>query len=147
VGLSQLPQAANPLVDVGVWTSYTPTVTQAATVAITVNHSQYTRIGRTIVWAFELAVTGAGTAGNAVVVTTPVTTVGTGGSRFGLGVAQILDASASTRYVCMIEHGGAAGQFRFIHDTSGGGEFGTAPAITLASGDSIRGQAIFQAAS
>jgi hypothetical protein len=57
----------------GVWTSYTPTVTQSGAVTVTVTYSRYNKIGRTVVWSCSVAVTGSGSASNAIVFTLPVT--------------------------------------------------------------------------
>lgn len=54
------------------WTTYTPTLTQTGTVTKTVTSARYQRIGRTIHFAVNLAVTGPGGGGTAVEVGLPV---------------------------------------------------------------------------
>lgn len=60
---------------VGAWTSYTPTLTQSATVAKTVTYARYQRVGRIIFFQVRLDVTGAGTAANDVLIGLPVAAV------------------------------------------------------------------------
>lgn len=67
------------LVPYGGWTSYTPTWTQSATITFTTNYSKYVRLGKTVIWVFELTATSAGTASNAMQLTLPVTAVGLSG--------------------------------------------------------------------
>jgi hypothetical protein len=62
----------------GAWTSWTPVVTQSASVTVTNTRSVYARYGRTIHFSLDLAVTGTGTAANAVVITLPVTAAAAG---------------------------------------------------------------------
>lgn len=83
--------AAFPLA-VDAWTAYTPTLTQSATVTKTVTYAKYQRVGRLIVVQGNLAVTGAGTAANAVTVGLPVTAAVGGFMVVGSGYIQ--DASA-----------------------------------------------------
>jgi hypothetical protein len=86
----------------GAWTSYTPTLTQSATVTKTATYAKYTRIGRTIIVQVDLAVTGAGTAANAVVVGLPVAAAITGTLKV-VGVGEIYDASATLGYRGVVE--------------------------------------------
>jgi hypothetical protein len=79
----------------GAWTTWTPTLTQSGAVTATITHAVYGRWGRLIIVNLRLAVTGAGTAANAVTVSLPVTAarvnmvVGTGG---------VFDQSAGLSY-------------------------------------------------
>jgi hypothetical protein len=127
----------------GAWTSYTPTVTQSGTVTCTVNYSKYSRYGRTIHWTFWLTMTGAGTGSNAVTVTLPATAASATG---GVGTAAIYDSSASTPYVCSFQTNSTT-TVAFVNDASGAGNWGITPATALASGDTIRGQITYEAAS
>lgn len=62
------------LIELGAWTSYTPTFTQSATISKTVNYAKYTRVGRTVICSASLTATSAGTGGadHNVVVGLPV---------------------------------------------------------------------------
>lgn len=83
------------------WTSFTPTLTQAATVTKTVTRAKYQRVGRLITASYELLVTGAGTAANAVIIGLPVTAVASNDNAIGSGF--VFDASAVLMYqgVCV----------------------------------------------
>jgi hypothetical protein len=80
----------------GAWTSYTPTVTQSGAVTVTNTRSRYARYGRTIIVSVRLAVTGSGTAGNAITVTLPVTAASTDGVAPGSGL--VFDFSGSAEH-------------------------------------------------
>lgn len=74
----------------GVWTAYTPTLTQGGAVTKTVTSARYMRTGRWITAQVALAVTGPGTAANAVLVGLPVQAF----AAVCYGTGWILDASA-----------------------------------------------------
>lgn len=81
----------------GAWTSYTPVLGQGAAtpnIAKTVSYATYTKVGRLVIGAYLLAVTGTGTAANRVTVSLPLTAAGTAFSAIG-GTGAIFDASAS----------------------------------------------------
>jgi hypothetical protein len=86
--------AAFPLGVAG-WTSYTPTLTQNATVTKTVTYAKYQRVGRTIFFIVELLVTGTGTASNAIIVGLPVTAA-SANKIIGSGI--VFDTSATALY-------------------------------------------------
>lgn len=83
------------VVQMGAWTSYTPTLTQSATVTKTVTYAKWTRFGRTIVAAVSLSVTGAGTAANNILIGLPVTAAVASGP---CGSGYVNDSSAVTNY-------------------------------------------------
>jgi hypothetical protein len=79
----------------GAWTTWTPTLTQSGAVTATVTHAVYGRWGRLIIANFRLAVTGAGTGGNAVTVSLPVTAAR---ANMMVGTGSVFDTSASLGY-------------------------------------------------
>ena len=81
----------------GAWLDWTPTVTQSASVSVTVARAKYMRLGRLIIGDCQLTVTGAGTGGNAVRVSMPVTWAH-GNTRIPLGAGIINDDSANFFY-------------------------------------------------
>jgi hypothetical protein len=84
---------------VGAWTSYTPTLTQSATVTKTVNYAKYFKIGRMCQVTVSLTVTGAGTATNAITIGLPLaaaTAIGFGGGYFYDGSGNALYPGIST---------------------------------------------------
>lgn len=88
--------AAFPL-GVDAWTTYTPTLTQSATVTKTGTYAKYQRAGRWITVQVFLTVTGAGTAANAVLVGLPVTAA-FGSSPLEVGTGTVFDSSANLAY-------------------------------------------------
>lgn len=77
-------------------TSYTPTLTQSGTVTKTVDYAKYIQIGKLTVCWWRLTVTGTGSAGNGIVIGTPVTAAT---SRGAFGAFHFLDTSGSLRFV------------------------------------------------
>lgn len=133
-------------VDLGAWTAHTPQIDQGATTNITktVNYSKWVRSGRHITWAWRLSVTGAGTAGSPVSLTIPVNSAA--GASIGMGSALIFDASATTKYNCVVAYLSAT-QIVFEHDTSTSNAWGATPSVALANGDVILGMATYEGAS
>jgi hypothetical protein len=80
---------------VDAWTGYTPTLTQSGAVTKTVTYAKYQRIGRTIFFAADLAVTGAGTGANEVLIGLPAAAAATS---VQIGVGMIYDTSAGILY-------------------------------------------------
>lgn len=97
------------VVPLGAWSTYTPTLTQSATVTKTVTYARWVRIGRTIHFAVKLTVTGSGTASNAVRVGLPASCVQT--SDYTLGQGYIFDSSASLLYRGLVTPAAAAEVF------------------------------------
>lgn len=61
------------LAKLGVWSTYTPTWTQSATITKTVTRSEYVQLGKIVTGVVSLSATSAGTASNAILITNPVT--------------------------------------------------------------------------
>jgi hypothetical protein len=137
--------AAFPLNAAGLsaaWTSYTPTLTQSATVTKTVTYAKYMKIGRLVIVNLLLAVTGAGTAANAVLVGLPVTAATGDGS---IGAGYIYDASVSTIYNGVADLASTTTADLLAPATGGGlGAFGFTAA--LAASDAVSLSAMYEAA-
>jgi hypothetical protein len=126
------------------WTTYVPTLTQPGTVTANVTSSRYSRIGRTIVWTFRLAVTGSGTSTNAITLTIPTTAAIASATAIGSGY---IYKASGTRLVGAW-HLPTTGTIQLV--TYGSGVFqpvGVDPVITLALGDSVSGTVTYEAAS
>jgi len=54
------------------WTSYTPTITQGATLSKTVNYAKYKQIGKTLYVNISMTITSGGTAGNRIRTSLPI---------------------------------------------------------------------------
>ena len=95
---THLKDNLNAIVPVGPdgWTSYTPTLTQSATVTKTVTYAKYMKVGRLVTVNLQLACTSSGTAANAVVVGLPLAAAATASGVWGTGV--VFDASANLNY-------------------------------------------------
>ena len=80
----------------GALTSWTPTVTQSGSVTVTNTYSRYMRVGRMITAWFSLAVTGSGTAANAIVIGALPATAAQGGIQ--VGGSEIFDSSGAAGF-------------------------------------------------
>lgn len=121
-----------------------PAVVQSGSVTTSVDISEYRIISGMCEWTFQVTVSGSGSAGNAVTISTPVTAAAAVGRIAGSGV--ILDSSASTT---------DTGSWALVSTSTLGllvGEsttnyWGITPNIALAASDSIRGHVRFRVAS
>lgn len=135
----------------GAWQTYTPTLTQSATVTKTVTYARYNRIGRMVTVQVYLSVTGAGTANNAVIIGTPFPAVIAGSLAVGSG--WIFDTSAATTLYPGIVNLDSTTGFKLFDATQAVavttqlGQTGTAFSAALASGDIVSLTATFEAAS
>lgn len=133
----------------GALTTWVPAVTQSGSVTVTNSFSWYTRVGRLIIGAFTLVVTGSGTASNLITVTLPVT-VGSSGVGDSIGTGWALDSSTGIPYPSLLLlH--TATTLRFDYTAGGATEAALrlgSGAFTagLASGDTLSGQFMCQAA-
>lgn len=76
----------------GAWSTYTPTLTQSGAVTKTVTYASWGRAGRFIYGWVVLAVTGSGTANNAITVGLPVAAAQSSGA---IGSAGWVDSSSA----------------------------------------------------
>lgn len=130
------------------WTSYTPTLTQSATVTKTVSRAKYAKFGRTVVCQGLLTVTGSGTSSNAIVVGLPVTSVAVVGNAPPLGTAVVFDTSAGLYYRCIAAHVTTT-TMSFLVNGSTSANYAGASDFTagLASGDAVSWQITYESAS
>jgi hypothetical protein len=115
------------------WESYTPTLTQSATVTKTVTYAKYTRINKLCMVNVRLDVTGAGTAANSVVVGLPLTSAT---ANINIGSVSLYDASTSTNYsgTCFFA---TTSTITLTGDWSGPNFWGVTPNVALAANDQI----------
>lgn len=121
----------------GAFTAYTPAVVQGVSVTSTNGGSGYVRLGRLIIGWFSVEATSAGTAANAITVTVPVA----GTSGLAVGTGHVVDASPSTTYTRFLRMASTT----TVNFTTDAVELG-ASTLTLASGDTIRGHFMYEAA-
>ena len=124
------------------WTAFTPTLTQGATVAKTVTQASYVQTGKTVSVQVVMSVTGAGTSGQPIKMGLPVAARNASAV---VGSGSMYDASASFRYVCEV---GASSVTEAYLAANGGSTdlLGVSPVLALASGDSLRYSATYEAA-
>jgi hypothetical protein len=128
------------------WTSYTPTLTVGVNVTNTVQYAKYTQVNKLVFVSVSLSCTSAGTAANVINITLPITAA-TGGGSFGapIGAGGFYDASTTVQYNGTVVQNGTTAMSMFANGT-GGSLFGQFPSITVASGDIVFFNAIYQAA-
>lgn len=144
-GTSASVKARLDLLESGAWTSYTPQVDQGTTnISKTVNYGKYTRLGRTITFNFTLTMVNAGTSGQPVQISIPVS-ASAATAITGSGI--IFDTSTSTSYAGVFNASLAGGPVTLRGDWSGTGSWGSQPVLALASGDTIYGSITYEAAS
>ena len=124
------------------WEPFTPTVTQGVNVTFTNTYSKYTRINKLVIYSFSLALTSAGTGGNGLTLTIPITAAA---SQRNQGIAQFYDASATTSYI-NVTYAVSTTVIGFINSASGAGAFGGTPNVAVANGDFMFGTIIYEAA-
>lgn len=134
----------------GALTAWTPTITQSAGVTFTNTFAHYVRMGRLITGWFNLAVTGSGTATNAIIIGgVPATAAAMVGTMLGAG--ELLDASAATKYGFNVALESTTTfslrqQPTTAQTDNRYGISGTAFGLALASGDNITGCFQYEAA-
>ncbi len=118
------------------WTSYTPTITQVATITKTIQECRFTQINKLVFIKGHITLTSAGTAGNSIAVTYPSglsPTNVTGVFSPSAGAGGFYDASSAVQYNLTVQT--APTGFGFYADGTGGSYFGQFPAVTVANND------------
>jgi hypothetical protein len=118
------------------WTSYTPTLTQSATVTKTVTYAKYQRAGRMITALVDLSVTGAGTAANDILIGLPVAA---SAASLTIGVGVVYDSSATAFYKGTAELSTTTTvKLNSVHVTTLGALGSTSMTAALAAADLVR---------
>ena len=117
------------------WVTFTPSWTQTNAITFTTNYCKYNVTGKTVNYQASLVATNSGTLNGAISVQTPINIASFSIFRT-LGAANFYDTSAATMYQ-LSAFAVSAGSVNFIGDTTGGNNFGTLPAVTIAAGDYI----------
>lgn len=144
VGTSELATAVG---NFGAWTDYTPTLKQSGTVLHTKNFASYAQIGKIVIVNFRLTVGNppGSTANNVISVSVPVAAKTKSLARCGSG--SVFDDSTTTTYAGVwIQAFSDDTVVNLIGDWSAAGAWGTVPNLALASGDSVQGFLIYEAA-
>jgi hypothetical protein len=126
------------------WETWTPTLTQSATVTFTNTSSRYMRIQKLVIAQTYLTVSGAGTAGQNVLVGLPVTAQNASGQIAGYG--WLYDASTTTVYNVIAYMTATTSVSLMYTPNATGGAFGSNPAVTLGASDQVRLSFVYEAA-
>lgn len=122
---------------VGVSADWTPAVDQGGAVTVTVNAAKYIMVGNLVILLANLAVTGSGTGGNAIIVSGWDSAINplAGWNGVPVGTCRITD-TGTTDYWGVCYHSSTTA-LRFI-DSVTQGQIGANPSFALANGDFIR---------
>ena len=117
------------------WESYTPVITQGATLTKTVGYAKYTQINKLVICHVTCTITSAGTINQVLTSTLPLAAAYSDAPYFGCnGTATFYDASTATPYVMGV-HSAGTSLITFVGITAGGNYFGAIPAVTAANTD------------
>jgi hypothetical protein len=125
------------------WLDWTPTVTQSGSVSCTITEAKYCIIGKVCHIYADIAITGAGTGANAVIIGgLPAACIPASPIWTGIGTGRVYDTSTSTSYVGMLVSANPVTSLLISID--GAGSFGANPNVALANGDDIRITAMYR---
>jgi hypothetical protein len=131
------------LSDMGAWTTYTPTLSQSATITKTVNHARYIQFGKIVMGSVYMTATSSGTSGFTIRSSFPVTPVASiynNTQSFGavIGSGGFYKSSGAAQYdITVACIGAGSDSMGFYSDGSGGSLFGQFPNVQMVSGDHI----------
>jgi hypothetical protein len=116
----------------GTWTAFTPTLSQTASLTLSVATGRYLQIGKLVIASIDVTINSAGTAGGTMVLGgLPV-----GSTQHGIAaVGRYFDQSAGTYYL-LSGLWSTATTMQFISHLGAGG-FGNNPAVTAAASDTV----------
>jgi hypothetical protein len=126
---------------IGVWESYTPTLSQNGTRTATVNYAKYVQINKLCIVNVDLTCTTSGSANNEIRVTLPVTASAdaiTGSGDASVGSGFFYDASTTDIQLTSVNlHSTTLLEFFTEAGTSNSSGLGANPNVTLANDDRI----------
>ena len=131
------------LSDMGAWTTYTPTLSQSATITKTVNHARYIQFGKIVMGSVYMTATSSGTAGLTIrsgFPVAPIASIYNNTQSFGavIGSGGFYKASGAVQYDITVSCIGAVSDsMGFYSDGTGGSLFGQFPSLQMVSGDHI----------
>lgn len=136
--------AANPVwASLAEWTDWTPTVTQSGAVTVTVTEAKYSIIGDVCHIYAKLAVTGTGTANNAIVIGGQPAAAQPAVTGITPGTGTVSDSGIGT-YPGLLQLVGAT-DFRLLDTTGAAYDYiGISPNFALANGDTIEFSATYR---
>lgn len=125
------------------WETWTPAVTQSGAVTATVTLGRYMRIQKLVIAVAKLAITGTGTANNAVKVSLPITAMDSGQI---VGQGFIYDASTNLTYLVAAESDTTTTTRFYTDGTAGASFWGQTPNVAITNLDQINITLMYEAA-
>ena len=126
------------------WTDFSPTFSQGATITYTKRRTRYLQIGKLVIAQVSVDFTSAGTAGNVLSMTLPVTVVSV--SNWNLvGSFLFYDLSVPSRYTGNLLLFDSSSAFLQHGGTTTNGALGTNPVVTVANGDQFSCSLMYEA--
>ena len=110
----------------GTWTTWTPTVTQSATVSKTMNYGRYIKLGRLVIASFDFTPTSGGTAGQPIILTYPGSFTPANTGNQPMGTAQHYNGTSSTPLLVLK----ANSSIVFQTTTAAAGFYSPSPGLT-----------------
>jgi hypothetical protein len=139
-GLNWANESGKP----GVWTTYTPILSQTVTVSTSTTTGRYVRFGSLVIVRVRLIASSSGTAGGIITVSLPIT-ASPAYSVFGISGSGIIFKAATNVQHHVALHN-AASTVAFVSDISGGGNFGQQSSFQLVSGDYVSFTTMYEVA-
>jgi hypothetical protein len=128
----------------GVWTTYTPILSQTVTVSTSTTTGRYVRFGSLVIVRVRLIASSSGTAGGIITASLPITADPVY-STFGIsGNGIIFKAATNVQHHVALHT--AASTVSFVSDISGGGNFGQQSSFQLVSGDYVSFTTMYEVA-
>jgi len=127
----------------GAWVTYTPTITQGATITKTTIYAKYSQVNKLVTFIGRFDLTSAGSASNELQVSLPINNNNPDTTGM-IGSALFYDASAG-RFYTLVVAATYAGFIRFIYDNTSN-YFGIVPAVTIANTDQLTFVCTYEAA-
>lgn len=122
-------------INIGAWSTYTPTVTQSGSVTATTTAASYTTIGKLIIGYVFMTITGTGSANNAVIISLPVVNATTS---VVIGSGFIFDSSVPQLFPGSVIAGSTTMALEIAGNGSTAGSTGSGFTAALANGDQLR---------
>jgi hypothetical protein len=122
------------------WTSWTPVITQSATVTITNNRSRYIKVGRLVIATFDVSCTSSGTASNVMAISfSGIAAAAAGNSAYGS--YRIFDAGVTNYVGTLVAASTTAMNF---YQDGNGNPLGFGQQFT--NGDNVMGTFVYESA-
>lgn len=127
----------------GAWNSWTPTLTQGATVSATVQYAKYTRVGKRVEAQLWVNATGTGTAGTKITISLPIAAT----SPIGLLVGAAYVSQGTNVYAAFAKISSSTElDFTCTNTVGPTASIGAEPSFAIGSGGSVRASVVYEVA-